>query len=240
MLAQSAVRPGYCETVTTPPTPPPRVWLPADTALWTTCHIVSDTVQGRIPEHRIETLFPLEHGEIALAAGDLWADSFHAAGDGSYRRATPFVFGTGLLGLALAAGTLAASAADNAARRTQAAADAQPAWRPDFAGTIFVTTHGFAIQTMQGLHRCRWDSIDLMQVAGFNSAILQGRTDAGPVTWRLTSEWTELVFALWALGRHPSHPQLLDGSWLPAHWLPWATRQGYRPHLDRPELSGPS
>jgi hypothetical protein len=219
---------------------PRRVWLPADTALWTTCHIVSDTVRGRAPEHRIETLFPLLAGEIALAAGDLRADSFHAAGDGSYQRSTAFAFGTGLFGLALAAGTLAASASGNAARRNQAAADAQQAWRPAFAGTIFVTTHGFVLQTMQGLHRWHWDAIELMQVAGFNSAILQGRTDAGPVTWRLTSEWTELVFALWALRRHPSHPQLLDGSWLPANWLPWATAQGYRPHLDRPELAGPN
>lgn len=215
------------------------MWLPADTALWTTCRIVADTLQNRPAEHRALTLFPLSAGEIALAAGELVADSFHAAGDGTYQRSSMFVVGTGLFGLALAAGTLAASAAENAARASQAAADAQPAWRRDFTGTITVTTDGFVIQTLQGLHRWGWDSIDLMQVVGFNCAILQGRAEGGPVTWRLISEWTELVFALWALRRHPSHPQLLDGSWLPANWLPWATAQGHRPHLDRPELTAP-
>ena len=200
---------------------------------------MSDTLQGRVPEHQLPTLFPLWPGEVALAAGDLVADSFRSGGGGSRPRSVPIVLGAGPVGLALAVGSLAARAASNSTRLSQAAADAHPAWRPDFAGTIFVTTHGFVIQTAAGLQHWVWDSVDLMQVAGFNTAILQGRSDAGPVTWRLTSEWTELVFALWALARHPSHPQLLDGSWLPANWLPWATAQGYRPHLDRPELAGP-
>ena len=200
---------------------------------------MSDTLQGRVPEHQLPTLFPLWPGEVALAAGALVADSFRPGGGGSRPRSVPIVLGAGPVGLALAVGSLAARAASNATRLSQAAADAHPAWRPDFAGTIFVTTHGFVIQTAAGLQHWAWESVDLMQVTGFNSAILQGRSDTGPVTWRLTSEWTELVFALWALARHPSHPQLLDGSWLPANWLPWATAQGYRPHLDRPELAGP-
>ncbi|WP_146069486.1 hypothetical protein [Cryobacterium sp. Y11] len=217
--------------------PRKRSWLPADTSLWTTCHIVSDTVQGRTPEHRIETLFPLAGGEIALAAGNLFVDSFYAAGNGSYERSSTFVWGAGPFGLALAAGTLAASAAGNASRRNQAAADAQQAWRPLFGGTLFVTSEGFYIQTMQGLYPWTWDSVDLMQVVGFNVVIMQARSTSGPVTWRLTSEWSELVFVLWALRRHPHHPQLRDGSWMPANWLDWATHQGYRPHLDRPQIT---
>ena len=199
---------------------------------------MSDTLQGRLPEHRLPTLFPLAPGEVALTAGDIVAESFRPGG-GSRPRSVPIIVGAGPVGLALAVGSLAARVAANSARHSRAALDAHPAWRPDFSGTLIVTTHGFVIQTAAGLQHWLWDSVDLMQVTGFNSAILQGRTDAGPVTWRLTSEWTELVFALWALRRHPSHPQLLDGSWLPANWLPWAAAQGYRPHLDRPELTGP-
>ena len=219
-----------------PTNPPQRVWLPADTALWITCHVVFDTVHGRSPEHRIDTLFPLTGGECAVAAGNLIVDSFHAAGDGSYARSSTFVWGAGAFGLAVAAGSLAASAAANASRRNRAAADAQPAWRPLLGGTIFVTTAGFYIQTLQGLFPWAWESIDLMQVVAFNVVILQARSADGPITWRITSEWAELVFALWALRRHPDHPQLRDGSWLPPNWLPWATAQGYRPHLNRPQL----
>lgn len=220
-----------------PAHPQPREWLPADTALWTTCHIVADTVHGRLPEHRIDTLFPLTGSEVALAAGNLYVDAFRAIGDGSYERSSTFAWGTGAFGLALAAGTIAASAAGNASRRKRAAADAQEAWRPLFGGSLFITTEGFFIQTMQGLFRWSWDAVDLMQVVGFNVAIMQGRGAEGPVTWRLTSEWAELVFVLWALRRHPRHPQLRDGSWLPANWLPWATEQGHRAHLDRPQLA---
>ncbi|KGJ75147.1 hypothetical protein GY21_09905 [Cryobacterium roopkundense] len=190
-----------------------------------------------MPEHRIDTLFPLANDEVALAAGNLFMDSFHAAGNGSYDRSSTFAWGTGVFGLALAAGTLAASAASNASRRNQAAADAQLAWRPLFGGTLFVTNGGFYIQTMQGLFPWSWEAIDLMQVVGFNMIILQAQSTSGPITWRLTSEWAELVFVLWALRRHPSHPQLRDGTWLPENWLPWATEQGYRAHLDRPQLS---
>ena len=215
---------------------PTRVWLPADTALWTTCHIVSDVVQRRPIESHIQTLFPLSPGVTALAMGGLLVDAFDAAGDGSYTHSTSFAFGTGLFGLALAAGTLAASAAGKSNARNRAAADAQRAWRPLFGGSIFVTTHGFYLQTMEGLFEWTWDSIDLMQLVGYNCLILQGRSSTGPITWRINSEWAELVFVLWALERHPSHPQLQDGSWLPANWLEWATHQGYRPHLDRPQI----
>ena len=209
-----------------------RVWLPADTALWTTCHIVSDTVNGRVPEHRIETLFPLASGEIALAAGSLDVESFYALDPVSPDRSSTFVWGSGIVGLALAVTTLATSAS----RRAQADADAVEAWRPLFGGTLFVTDSGFYIQTLKGLFHWAWQLVDLMQVVGLNCVIVQARTTDGPVTWRVSSEWAELVFVLWALNRHPAHPQLRDGSWLPETWLLWATEQGYRPHLDHPQL----
>lgn len=215
---------------------PVRVWMSADTALWQTCHIAHDLTHGRAPEYRVDTLFPLGPGEQAVAAGTLNVDAFYAIGDGSYTTSTTFAMGTGLFGLALAAGTLAASAAGNAASRNRAAADAQVTWRPLFNGVVYVTLSGFFIQTMEGLFPWTWESIDLMQVIGYNCVILQGRSSSGVVTWRLTSEWAELVFVLWALARHPQHPQLRDGSWLPPNWLQWAATQGYRPHLQHGAL----
>jgi len=206
--------------------------MSADTALWTTCYIVSDTVNGRIPDHRIETLFPLAPGEIALAAGNMGVDSFHALGAITPERTSTFVWGGGLVGLAVAVTALASGAS----RRAQARADAIEAWRPLFGGTLFVTDAGVYLQSLQGLSRWDWESVDLMQVTGYNSVIVQARMPAGPVSWLIHSEWAELMFALWALRRHPEHPQLQDGSWLPANWLAWATEQGYRPHLDRPQL----
>ena len=37
--------------------------------------------------------------------------------------------------------------------------------------------------------------------------------------WAIASDWAELVFVLWALARHPRHPQLINGEWLPPGWL---------------------
>ena len=96
----------------------------------------------------------------------------------------------------------------------------------------YVHSSGFAFGT-GGLFRWGWASIDLMQVVDFNRIVLQGRSDRGLITWRATSE---LIFALCALNRHPQHPQLLDGTWLPPGWIEWATAMGYRPHLSAPAI----
>jgi hypothetical protein len=217
-------------------TPGERTWLSADTALWRTTHIVSDLMQSRVPEYRVDTLFPLGPNEIALAAGAVHADAYRSAGDGSYVHSSSMAFGTGGVGVALVAGSLIGNAAVNAKRRREAEANAAATWRPEFAGSIYVTSSGFVIQTADGLFPWDWQSIDLMEVAAFNLLVLQGRSAKGAITWRLTSEWSELVFVLWALNHHPNHPQLRDGTWLPPGWIEWATHMGYRPHLAHPQI----
>ncbi len=210
--------------------------MSADSALWRTTHIVSDLQHSRVPEYRVDTLFPLGQNEIAMTSGAVFVDAYRSAGDGSYVHSSGMVFGTGGLGVAMIAGSLIGNAAANSQRRREAEAKAAAAWRPEFSGTIFVTNSGFIVQTTAGLFPWDWPSIDLMQVVDFNRVILQGRSSSGAITWRLASEWAELLFVLWALNRHPQHPQLRDGSWLPPGWIEWATHMGYRPHLGQPQI----
>ena len=219
------------------PGTPNREWLPSDSALWETCRIVADSINGHALESQLATYFPLSPGEVALVSGDATVDEFRAAGDGRYASQTTLVAGSGTFGLALGAASLAATVIGNANRRAQAQADAQLRWRPGLQGGIVVTTNAFYLQCAQGLFRWDWNSIDLMAVAQYNCAVFQGRSASGPMTWRLSGPWTELVFALWALARHPQHPQFLDGSWLPANWIRWATDQGFPPQLEPPALA---
>jgi hypothetical protein len=204
-----------------------RPWTDADSALWHTVRILFAVDSGQLPDEGIATLFPLHPGERPLAQAGYQLDAMRAIGDGSYQRTGSFAFGTGALGLGLAVGTLAANASSNAAARARAEADAQIMWRPDSAGMLTVTNLGFYLVTATGTFWWNWESIDLMQVLAFNTIALQGRSEHGPVTWRIFSYWSELVFVLWARARHPAHPQLPDGRWLPENWAPWAARMGH-------------
>lgn len=199
--------------------------------MWHTCQIVSDIAARTVPAARVPTLFPLRDNEIAFATGAVAVDSFHAVGDGSYVASSRVMAGTGMFGLALGAATMAGSAIGNASRRAQAAVDATAMWRPIVNGTVVVASQGFYLLDQSGKFDWDWDSIELMQVVGFTSVLMQGRSTNGPVTWRITSDWAELIFVLWAMARHPQHPQLVDGSWVPAVWAEWATAQGYPPRM---------
>ena len=208
-----------------------RPWTDADSALWHTARLLAAVEAGApsgvVPDQGIRTPFPLQDGEQALAQGTYALDSLRAIGDGSYQRTGAFAFGTGVIGLAVTAGTLAANASRNNAARAQAMADAQVVWRPDSAGMLTVTDRGFVIVTGTGTFRWDWASVDLMQVVAFNTVVLQGRSDRGPVTWRIYSHWAELLFVLWARARHPGHPQLAGRAWLPERWEAWAAWVGH-------------
>lgn len=208
-----------------------RPWTDADSALWHTARLLAAVESGEgtgaVADQGIRTLFPLEDGEVALAQGTYTLDSLRAIGDGSYQRTGSFAFGIGVIGLAVTAGTLAANASRNNSARAQAMADAQVAWRPDHAGMLTVTDRGFIIVTAAGTFRWDWGSVDLMQVVAFNTVVLQGRSDRGPVTWRIYSHWSELLFVLWARARHPGHPQLAGRAWLPERWEAWAAWVGH-------------
>ena len=210
-----------------------RVWTATDTALWNTCRVAYYLeTTGQAPTVPVGTMFPLVEGEGALAVGPLVVDEYKAAGDGSYQRSSFIAGGTGVFGLAMLAATAGGSAIGNANRRARAAQDAAAAWRHQTSGHITVTTQGFYIHDLQGLWRWDWDSIDLLQVAGPSTVVMQGRSTRGPLTWRLFSDWAELVFVLWAHARHRQHPQYLTGEWIPPGWAQWSADQGYPLQFD--------
>ena len=60
-----------------------------------------------------------------------------------------------------------------------------------------------------------WDDITTATMAKPGAVQIRGNSVHGPVAWALCSDWAELLFITWALTRHPRHPQLLNGQWLP-------------------------
>lgn len=68
----------------------------------------------------------------------------------------------------------------------------------------------------------QWSDLTSATMVGPGSMHLTGRSVNGEVSWLLESDWSELAFILWALERHPAHPQLLGGGWLPPGWVHWA------------------
>jgi len=215
---------------------PGATWTADDSARLLTCQIVHDVSHGVTPSVRVQTMFRMPSGTVALVNGPIRVDEFRAGGDGTYMRSSGFMFGCGGLGLALLAGSLAANAAGNARRRQLAALDAQAAFRPQFGGAVFVTNTGFILSGADGVFTWTTDEIDAMQVIDGGVALMQGQSTRGPLTWRLMTPWAELIFALWALREHRDHPQLMDGSWLREAWLRYARDTGHDPRLQTTAL----
>ena len=53
----------------------------------------------------------------------------------------------------------------------------------------------------------------------------------------IRSDWAELLFVLWALVRHPRHPQLGNGGWQPPGWQDRCRANGLVPIPDRQDLT---
>jgi hypothetical protein len=206
-----------------------RTWLPSDSALWHTCRIVTELITGSEPALVATTFAPAE-GERVWAAGSLAIDEFGIAGDGSYmHHGTGALLGYGKIGVAFTAASVVGTAFGNARRKRAAIQAATPAWHRMTAGGVFVTNYGFRIQDQTGIFFWDWGSIEAMEVNAYNVVSIQGRSENGPVHWRLLSEWAELIFVLWAMNRNPQHPQLRHGGWIPPGWIPWAASQGFPP-----------
>lgn len=206
-------------------------WLPQDDALLLSCHLITDIRAGRVPPQRAPTIFVLPSGVVAFTYGPCRVFELRAAGDGSYQTSGSFAFGTGTLGLALVAGSMIGNAAANSRARSQAQANAQVVFRHQFDANLYVTNNGFIFHNQTGVHTWTSSDVTAMQVLEPNSVIMQGQSDRGPLNWRINSPYAELIFVLWAIDRHPQHPQLLDGSWLAPGWPDHARRYGHDPRL---------
>ncbi|WIX82014.1 hypothetical protein QRX50_15230 [Amycolatopsis carbonis] len=131
---------------------------------------------------------------------------------------TPFVFGTGALGVGLVAGSLVGGAVAKSRARTAAAAAAVPRWVPVEQGTLYPSAHGFYLHTPRVL-AWNWPAITGATMVGPGMVHITGESKSGPISWLVQSDWAELVFVTWAFAVHPRHPQLVTGQWLPPGWV---------------------
>ena len=99
----------------------------------------------------------------------------------------------------------------------------------DQQGTLWVSTHGFYLHTVNGLFPWPYDAIRSAMLVGPGSVHVQGSGDQGPTSWVLDLVWAELLLLMWARRRHPSHPQALGGAWIPPGWADRALASGYDP-----------
>src|SRR4051812_40547372 len=123
-------------------------WGAHDSALWYTCEIAVDLVNGRVPASTPEVLapFPPQHPDSSFwASGEFSLLDLRAAGDGSYMHNGGFFFATGSIGLAATAITAVGRAAGNRARRKAAEEAAVPRWTVIDAGHLYVAPSGFSM-----------------------------------------------------------------------------------------------
>jgi len=142
-------------------------------------------------------------------------------GDGSWSAPMIIAGGTGAFGVGLLAGSVIGNASASSRARRQAAADAVPRWVVTEHGALHVSRYGFYLAA-QAPCPWPWESVTSATMVGPGSVHMSGDSVRGPVSWIIDSDWSELVFVLWALARHPTHPQLLSGGWLPPGWVQWA------------------
>ena len=224
--------------------PPGLAWNRHDSAIWHTCDISTSALAGTLNERPLlSSPFPpqIAVDEQLLAQGPFELLTFHAVGNGSYRRDGGTFFATGRGGLAITAGVAAVRAAANRRRRAAAATDAIPSWRLVDQGTLWISTAGFYLETIRGLFPWGWGSVQSAQLCSPASTLVHGTTDGGPVGWIIRSDWAELIFVLWAFCRHPSHPMLRHGAWLPPGWVERCNAAGFAPpasalRLDRTRI----
>ncbi|PPK98165.1 hypothetical protein CLV92_102318 [Kineococcus xinjiangensis] len=214
---------------------PARAWSDRDSALWHTCEIAADLAAGAVPQPRLDiaTPFPPRFAadERFWAAGPFDLLALRAPEGAPPRGAPRFFLATGAGGLAATAAVALARAAGDARRRAEEERRAAPRWVRVDAGALAVSGCGMYWHTPAALLTWDWGSVTSAEVLEPGAVHLTGEGPAGPGSWILRSDWAELVFVTWALQRHPRHPQLRSGGWLPPGWLSWCATQPYPTRL---------
>lgn len=202
-----------------------------DSAIWRTVRI--NTAMDRNELHTLEHLGTPFAPSIApgsehmLVNGTYVLAVYRALGDGTYQHNNSFFFATGTLGLALTAGMAAGQAAGNSSRRNQAAMNAVPRWVVDDQGMVFVSDRGFYFQSQLGHREWNFDFIGEMELCGPALVRMVGQSTTGQVHFMIQSDWSELIFSLWARARHPHHAQFKGATWIPPGWRERAEAAGY-------------
>ncbi len=219
------------------PNPSPA-WTHRDDALLYTCHLARLVHQAGDLSGLAQVIapFPAELGpdDRLWASGPFVLREYRALGDGSWQTSGFIAGGTGAFGAGLLAASLVTNAATKNAARARAAADATPRWHPIDHGTLYVGRYGIVLHTPAVLP-WTWTEITSATMVWPGGVHFTGTSSRGPISWVLESDWSELVFILWALTRRPTHPQLLGGGWLPPGWTDHA---GAHPQTVPPGLPG--
>lgn len=194
-------------------------WTPRDEALLHTCRLAHLMITGGDPFQVQEVLAPFPPqfaGERLWASGPFTLWDWRALGDGS-----PEIPPTSLIDFALGSAAVIKRLFDINRAVRRAAEDSIPRWVKVASGRLYTSAHGFYFYTDESqpqVYPWPWEGITSAELLGPGSLRFTGTNRHGPVTWLLTSDWSELVFVTWALARHPKHPQLLNG-WLPPGWI---------------------
>ncbi len=215
-------------------------WSEHDSAIWHTREIAGEVAAGQaLARHISATPFPagLGAGEAVVARARFELRTFRPVGDGGYRHDGGWLLATGRGGLALSAGAALWRSSENRRRREQALSDTVPRWVLDQQGTLWVSTHGFYLQTVGGLFPWPFEAVDSVMLVGPGSLHVQGAGSHGPTSWLLDLVWAELLLLLWARRRHPAHPQVAQGAWIPPGWAQRCSASGYDPERGLPAPS---
>jgi hypothetical protein len=215
-------------------------WTTRDEVLRYTCMLAGELAAGgpMVSAGEVAAPFPPTLGE----QGPLWGSGsftlheWRAPGDGSWQPTRTVAFGTGGLGAGLMIGSLLGGVIANSRARRAAEAAAIPRWMPIARGGLYLGHRGFYLHTDRVL-AWDWASVTAASMTEPAAVHLSGSSEYGPVSWLLCSDWAELLFVTWALTRHPRHPQLGDGQWLPPGWLDHAHAHQQLVRLTSPHLS---
>jgi hypothetical protein len=198
-------------------------WTPHEVMLWETARIVGAVLRGEsLPGNPCNFALSMSHdfSEVLLTSCPYDRQWLGAIGDGSYRTNTTFIGGFSPVGIMLGAATLGGSALANASRRSRAAADASVAWRACDRGALHVSNYGFYLDTGHQLYPFSYLAVQRVDLVGPGDAQWSVcMSDHSVQTFRFQSVGAELVFVLWALARCPTHPQLLNFTWLPEAFM---------------------
>lgn len=94
-----------------------------------------------------------------------------------------------------------------------------PEWQHFDEGTVHVNQYGFYLRTLEGMLGWSWeDIIQARMIAPRRMGFLGDGVD-GQIDFLIESELAELLFASWALARHPQHSQFTARIWLVPAWL---------------------
>lgn len=218
---------------------PQAAWTRRDEVLRYTCTLAAELAAGGpvVSAGEVAAPFPPTLGEqLPLwGSGSFTLHEWRAPGDGSWQANQMMAFGTGPVGTGLMIGSLLGGVIANSRARRDAEAAARLRWMQTNGGGLYLSHRGFYLHTDRVL-TWGWDDVTTATMAKPAVVQISGNSVHGPVSWALCSDWAELLFVTWALTRHPRHPQLLNGQWLPPGWLDHAHTHHQQVPLTSPSL----